>query len=391
MKVQSELIAYADCFSGVSGDMFLGALLDAGLPEKTLRNSIKKIDLSGYEIEICNNPGVIKSTKLTVHVTEKQPHRTWKDIQGLINQSALSETVKNTSHTIFSKLTEAEAAVHGCSPEDVHFHEVGGVDSIIDIIGAAIGLEHFNLSELHCSALPMPSGWVNCQHGRLPLPTPAVCELLKGIPTYGVSLDTELVTPTGAAIIAATTKKYGVMPPMNLAQIGYGAGSKTLPSKQPNLFRFIIGKNHNVSEHQEVMVTETNLDDWSPEGYPHLCEKLFSHGALDVVLTPVQMKKGRPGFVIQVISSAADAPHLQQILLSETSAIGVRYRKEARWTLPRRIEILDTPWGTVKIKIITTPRGTRVTPEYEDCRKLAEENNTPLSEIYAYVQQQHNN
>lgn len=382
-----QISAYVDCFSGISGDMFLGALIAAGLPLELLSDTLKQIDLADYQIH-CQQTGkhsAIQATELHVNLSGNPPSRDWRAIRELIASSCLSEPVKAKTIAIFQVLATAEASVHGCPSEDVHFHEVGAVDSIIDIVGAAIGLDYFHITSLTCSPLPMPSGWVQTAHGALPLPAPAVCELLKAAPVYGVDISMELVTPTGAAIVKACASEFGPMPPMSINHVGYGAGSKSRPDGQPNLLRLIIGETCQETEAQQVTVIETNLDDWSPETFPFLSEQLFNHGALDVTLIPIQMKKGRPGFTIQVIAPPAQAFSLQQLLFSETSAIGLRYRQEQRRTLPRRLGTIMTPAGRVKAKMIETPTGRRITAEYEDCRRLALEKNIPITELYRLV------
>jgi len=265
----------------------------------------------------------------------------------------------------------------------VHFHEVGAVDSIVDIVGAAIGLEYFHIVKFTASALPMPSGWVECRHGRLPLPAPAVCEILKDVPVYGVNLQQELVTPTGAAIIKAMAVDFGPQPPMRPHKIGYGAGSRRLATGQPNLLRLIIGEEHQVAEAQEVVVMATNIDDWPPEGYPFLSARLLEAGALDVILIPIQMKKGRPGFMIEVMAEPLAVPVLKDILLSETTAIGLRFRREERFTLARESGWLASTFGPIRAKKVTTPEGgSRISPEYEDCKRLARQHQVSLRAVY---------
>ena len=379
-------IAYIDCFSGISGDMFLGALLDAGLPEAELRSQLSLLGLDGYTLTVGKkNRGAIAATTLSVESNESHPHRTLGDIRQLITASGLAEPVKATALSIFSLLAEAEAKVHGKPVDTVHFHEVGGIDSIVDIVGAAIGLDALKITRLHCTPLPMPQGWVQCAHGLLPLPAPAVCELLQGVPTYGVELSQELVTPTGAAIVKALATGYGPMPPMTMTAVGYGAGSQELANGQPNLLRLILGTAQSVAEIQEVEVIETHLDDWSPETFPYLSEQLFALNALDVALIPIQMKKGRPGFLLRVICDRAAALAIKECILSETTAIGLRFRTEQRWTLPRETGTVPTRWGEVKVKKVTTPTGEVLTPEYEDCRRVAVANNIPIKEVYAEV------
>ena len=379
-------IAYIDCFSGISGDMFLGALLDAGLPLAELQSQLALLGLDGYTMSVGKKScGAIAATTLSVQSGESHPHRNLTDIRQLITASRLAEPVQATALAIFSLLAEAEARVHGRTVETVHFHEVGGIDAIVDIVGVAIGLAALKITQLHCAPLPMPSGWVRCAHGLLPLPAPAVCELLQGVPTYGVELSQELVTPTGAAIVKTLATGYGPMPPMTITGVGYGAGSQELSNGQANLLRLILGTARPVVEAQEVEVIETHLDDWSPETFPYLSERLFTLSALDVALIPIQMKKGRPGFLLRVICDRAAALAVKECILSETTAIGLRFRTEQRWTLPRETGTVPTRWGEVKVKKVTTPTGEVLTPEYEDCKRVAIEHHVPLKEVYAEV------
>ncbi|RWX49704.1 TIGR00299 family protein [Candidatus Electrothrix marina] len=260
------------------------------------------------------------------------------------------------------------------------------MDAIIDIVGAVAGLHLLGIEEVICSPLPMPGGgWVRCQHGDIPLPAPAVCELLKGVPIYGDSLQQELVTPTGAALAAELSSSFGTIPPMTLEQTGYGAGTMQRQDGKPNLLRLMIGYSEVVQEAQQVEVIETHLDDWNPELWPHIAAKLMKQGALDVSLVPIQMKKGRPGFLLRLLADPAQASHLKNSILNETSAIGLRFHTVQRMTLPRTSIEVITPWGTVRAKKIETAEDVRITPEYEDCVKLAEEQNIPLQKIYAAV------
>ena len=379
-------IAYADCFSGISGDMFLGALIDAGLPLDHLQEELAKLDLEKFTIKSFKHLDQnINSTRLVIESEKSETVRAWKDIRSLIEQSGLEKTIKEKSLQIFACLAEAEAKIHDCQVEDVHFHEIGGLDSIIDIVGSVIGLDYFKIDHLICSPLPMPRGWISCNHGMLPLPAPAVCEILKDVPVYGSSIEEELVTPTGAALVKSMSRDFGDFPAMKISRTGYGAGSRKLPGDIPNLFRLVIGYERKVEEIQEVEVIETNLDDWSPESYPHLCEQLFSIGALDVSLVPVHMKKGRPGFLLSVITNAACSWEVKNCILSETTSIGLRFRREKRMTLPRETGTVNTTWGQVQMKRVETPTGYALYPEYEDCRRVALENKVPLKDVYAEV------
>ena len=379
-------IAYADCFSGISGDMFLAALLDAGLAVDTLQEQLAGLDLPGWELECSRHTCQgIAAARVGISVRGAQHHRSWRTIRKILEQSHLADATRQRALKIFTTLAQAEARIHGCAPEDVHFHEVGGIDAIIDIVGAAIGLETLKIGRLICSPLPMPRGWVRCEHGLLPLPAPAVCEILQNAPVYGVDLETELVTPTGAAIAMAMNNGFGQFPSMTIRKVGHGAGSKMLANGQPNLLRLVIGEAHRPDESQVVEIIETNMDDWSPEGFPYLNEKLFALKALDVSLTPMQMKKGRPGFLLRVICDPAHALALKQCIFSETTSIGLRSRREQRWTLPRLAGTVNTCWGEIAVKKVETPTGPALYPEYEDCRRVAGERQIPLKKVYQEI------
>lgn len=387
MKHLSETIVYADCFSGISGDMFLAALLDLGLPEQVLRDKLAKLDLGADIVVTTNNSPGFRATRVSVAAGSGQPPRSWPEIKQFLEESHLETGVKSRAVRVFSALASAEARVHGCSPEAVHFHELGAVDTIVDIVGVAVGLEHLGIDRLVASPLPMPHGWVTCQHGPLPLPAPAVCELLAGVPVYGVDLDQELVTPTGAALLVGLASGFGRLPPMAVAKTGYGAGSIKRPDGKPNLLRLILGHQRSVAEAQQVEVIESHLDDLNPELLPFLLERLFAAGCLDASLVPIQMKKGRPGFLLRVIADPAAAWEMKQLILAETTATGLRFRTEQRLTLPRQTGTVPTPWGPVRSKLAETPAGPVLYPEYEDCRRLALERQVPLKEVYRAVGQ----
>jgi uncharacterized protein (TIGR00299 family) protein len=366
--------------------MFLGALIDAGLGLEELQAELGKLRLEEFTLQSFKQQDhAISATRLEIQTDKSDGARTWKDIRALIEHSELHGAIKEKSLRVFTCLAEAEAKIHGCPADAVHFHEIGGLDSIIDILGSVIGLHTLGIEQLITSPLPMPRGWIRCDHGLLPLPAPAVCEILKDVPVYGVTIDQELVTPTGAALVKSLSSGFGDFPAMKILQTGYGAGSRKLDGDRPNLFRLIIGHARQVPERQEVEIIETNLDDWSPECYPHLCQQLFSLGALDVSLTPIHMKKGRPGFMLQVITDPGRSLKIKHTILSETTAIGLRFRHEKRMTLPRKTGSVKTPWGPVQAKRVETPAGSVLYPEYEDCRRLALENQIPLKDVYAAV------
>jgi len=382
----SGLIAYADCFSGVSGDMFLGALLDAGLDEKLLRSELNKLGLDEAQIEI------EQTTRQSIHCVNvnisdkrRQELRTLPRIRTILDQAELAPAIKEKSLQVIQTLAEAEANVHNIPLEQVHFHEIGALDTIFDVVGTVIGLYHLGITKLIASPLPIGNGFVQCAHGLLPLPAPATCELLRNVPTYGVDIQQELVTPTGAALIKALAHEFGPMPAMTMQSTGYGSGTHLLPNNQPNLLRLILGKGCDGPEAQMVTVIETRLDDWNPEPFPHLCELLMHMGALDVSLTGCHGKKGRPGFHLQVICRQHDCGRLQDAILSQTSAIGLRFRHELRRTLPRELIQVNTPWGVISAKKVSTPRGDVVYPEYEECRKIAREHSCSIDEVYRAV------
>ncbi len=379
-------IAYADCFSGISGDMLLGALLHCGADQQLLRNELDKLALGDFDFQVEQKTvQSISGCKVTICSKRRQELRTLPALMKILDRSGLDDGITTRSAAVFTTLAEAEAKVHGIAVDKVHFHEVGALDTIVDVVGTVTALHQMGIQRLISSPLPMGRGFVNCAHGRLPLPAPAVCELIQGIPVYGVEIQQELVTPTGAALVRTLADEFGPMVPMTVSATGYGAGTHTLPNDQPNLLRLITGYSQQVDESQIVEVIETNLDDWSPEIFPFLCDRLFTKGALDVSLTSILMKKGRPGFTLQVICSPVHALDMKNIILTETSAIGLRFRKESRQTLAREEVILSTPWGEIKAKKVQTPSGPVIYPEYEECKKIAALHHIPLQEIYNEV------
>lgn len=383
---KSDKIVYADCFSGVSGDMFLGALLHLGVPLEMLRSQLSLLKLRDWDITA--EPTLISGIgciKVNVKDSQNQQLRHLSAIKEILLNSDLEKAVASLSIEVFEEIARAEAKVHDIDIERVHFHEVGAIDTIIDIVGVISGLHYLGIGKISCAPVPVPRGFVKCAHGTLPLPAPAVCEILQGIPCYGVELQQELVTPTGAALLKVLASDFGPMPAMKISASGYGAGSHALANGQPNLFRLLLGSSEIVTEKQQVEIIETNLDDWSAEGFPYLCDRLFAQGALDVSLAPIQMKKGRPGYSLQVICGPQIALEIRNIIFSETTSIGIRYRKEFRHTLSREILVLETPWGPMKAKSAATPGGERVYPEYEECRRIAEKFDIPLMQVYDFV------
>jgi len=383
-------IAYLDCFSGASGDMLLGALIDAGLDVDVIRGVLAGLGIEGYQLKANKVlKKQISATKIWLEGSEKdQAPRTLSIIRALIQGSSLSDTVKRRSTQVFEHLAKAEAKIHGCPPEEIHFHEIGAVDSIVDIVGVLTGLEAMGIAKVFASALPLGSGFTHCDHGKIPLPAPATVELLKGIPVYDSGLGQELVTPTGAALLREIVEKFGTFPPMQILETGYGAGTRDLTDR-PNVLRMIIGE---VSEEapkatEIVSLLETTIDDSTPELLGYLMEQLFEAGALDVAFFPVHMKKNRPGVHIQVMAQPNDHERLTDIIFRETTTLGVRLQHVQRTTLARSEEKVDSPWGPMRVKRIREAVGAdRIVPEYEVCRQIAKRHQIPLKEVYAWIE-----
>ncbi|MBE0584147.1 MAG: nickel pincer cofactor biosynthesis protein LarC [Desulfofustis sp.] len=379
-------IAYLDCFSGISGDMLLGALLDCGLDAELLRGQLAGLDLDPWEMQVSRlTRQGIGATAVQIIAPAGRSLRTLPDLTAILETSRLDPAVIRRSLQVLTRLAHAEARVHDLPVDRVHFHEIGAIDTIIDVVGTVVGLQLLGINAVHCSPLPLGRGFVNCAHGSLPLPAPAVCELLGDIPVCGIEAERELVTPTGAALVAELVDRFGPLPAMRLSRTGYGAGQAEGEAQRPNLLRVMIGQAQTVGEAAEVEVIETHLDDWHSEGFPLLCDRLFAHQALDVSLTPMQMKKGRPGFCLRVIAAPVHAARLKELILSETSSIGLRFRTEQRLTLPRRAVTVATRWGAVAAKEVDTPIGSKIYPEYEACRVVAEQHQVPLDLVYREV------
>lgn len=384
-------ILYFDCFAGIAGDMTVAALIELGVPIDYLREELAKLalPLSAYSIsaEQVRRKG-IAATRFHVHAEEHQPHRHYADIAAMIEQSSLSDRVKEKAQRVFFRLAEAEAKVHGVEIGHVHFHEVGGVDSIVDIVGAAIGLDYLGVGELHVSPLPLGSGFVETAHGRLPVPAPATAELLRGIPVHGDAGPGERVTPTGAAIVAALADGFGRVPDMRVVAVGCGAGSKDFED-MPNVVRLVMGEKTATLGKDEIYVIETHIDDMNPEILGFLMERLLACGALDVAFSPLQMKKNRPGSKLTILSPMDKLDELARLVLTESTAIGVRYYPVARMILSRAIEERDTSLGRVKVKAIRDEAQLlRIVPEFEECRRLAGEKGLPLMEVYRIIERE---
>jgi len=380
-------IAYFDCFAGISGDMILGALIHLGVPGDFIEENIRNMPLEAFHLEISTAARMgVYGQKVKVMVEDRDKHaRNYQDIRYLIDNSFLPDTVKGLSLKIFGRLAEVEASIHNCPKEHVHFHELGGVDAIVDIVGAALGVEWLGIGKISASEIPVGKGFVSCQHGRLPVPAPATLALLEGVPVYGTGVSNELVTPTGAAILTTLCQDFGPMPKMLIRQVGYGVGGRDL-KEMPNLLRVVLGEPHFACEADCVTVLETNIDDMNPEIFGFVMERLFEDGALDVVLIPVFMKKNRPGTMVQVICKETDRETVVRRILSETTATGVRHYRTERSKLPRKVKEATTSYGKVRVKEVSGPTGRiSVVPEYEDCKKIALEKNVPLKVVYKTI------
>ena len=384
------MLAYFDCFSGISGDMTLGALLDLGVPVKWLQERLKKIPLKTFDLKVDQKlKNGLKAQNVYVQVKDDGKSRNYKQIRRLIQASPLTDGVKNKSLKIFKKIASAEAKIHQCPIEEVHFHEVGGVDAIVDIVGTALCLEYLGIKRIIASAIPLGRGFVSCSHGTIPIPAPANIEILKDVPLYGTQLEHELVTPTGAAIIASISDSFGVIPLMTVEKIGYGAGKKDLGGR-PNMLRVITGtaldsrmENHTGYQIDRIVVVETCIDDMNPEIFGFLMDRLFEDGALDVLWVPVYMKKNRPGTMIQVMCVDEIKDMVIDRILSETTSLGIRYYDVQRRFLERQRIKINTEYGKLYVKQVKNLNGSvRIVPEYEVCKKIASEKNIPIRKVY---------
>lgn len=377
-------VAYVDCFSGASGDMLLGVCVDSGVPLARLRADLAGLAVSGYQLrEEAVRRGGITATRVRVQLAdEHQPPRHLRHILEIIERSTLSERVKEQSGRTFRALAEAEAAVHGADVESVHFHEVGAVDAVVDVVGTAVCLERLGVECLYCSPLTVGTGWVETAHGRLPVPVPATAALIRGVPVRQVETGCELLTPTGAALLVTLAEGFGPLPAMRVTSVGYGAGSREL-SQHPNLLRLMVGEADEEWRGDEVVVLETNLDDTSGEVLGHLSGLLRERGALDVFFAPLQMKKQRPGVLLSVLSAPEKATELERLIFTHTGTFGVRWRRTWRHTLAREHRVVETAFGSLRLKVGRLGEEVvAVAPEYEDCARLARERGVPLWRVY---------
>lgn len=375
--------AYFDCIGGASGDMLLGALIDAGLPVAALEAELAKLHLDDFHLHVAKvSKNGFGATKVDVHDHDHAPERHLREIREIVEGSHVSSGVKERAMRVFTRICEVEAGIHGMSVDEVHLHEVGGVDAIVDVVGVLAGVELLEIERVVVSPLPMGRGFIRGAHGQIPLPAPATLGLLKGVPLCGSPLDVEFVTPTGAALLVELADAWGHLPAMVLREVGYGAGTRDLPI--PNVLRILLGETSTAGPwlSETITVLETNLDNDRGEVIGHTLQRLRAEGALDVVAIPALMKKDRPAHVIKVLARPADADRMEHILFEETSTLGIRRSETRRDALQRHFDHVETRFGQIQVKVATLPGGgLRATPEYEDCRKAAEQHGVTLQQV----------
>lgn len=386
--------AYLDCSSGVSGDMFLAACLDAGLDRDRLQSELAGLSLGHYEFKVQRvRRGGLAGTHVEIWAPGPQPHRHLGPIETLIESSTLPDRVKERARAIFRRLGEAEARLHDQPVEKVHFHEVGAVDAILDIVGACIALELLGIEDFTASPLNLGYGRVSAAHGSLPVPAPATAELLRGVPVYSSGVEAELVTPTGAAIVSTLATEFGPLPPMKIESIGYGAGSRELAG-HPNLLRLMIGERTanpeprtRTPDAEVVAVIETSVDDMSPELYGYLVERALAAGALDISCAAIGMKKNRPGLEIRLLARPEQAEALADLVFAETTTLGLRISTAERRVLERESVTVETPYGAIRVKVGRhNGQVVNAAPEFEDCRRAALERGVPLKQVMQAAQ-----
>jgi uncharacterized protein (TIGR00299 family) protein len=377
-------VAYFDCPSGASGDMILGALVDAGVPIETLRAELQKLGVPGWTLAAREvRRGAFRATKVDVQVDPdlSRAERHLADISGILGGSGLGRAIVATATRIFTRLAEAEARVHGTTVDEVHFHEVGAIDAIVDVTGAVIGLHLLGAEAVHVSALPLGGGFVDTAHGRMPIPGPGTAELLRGFPVVDTGVRAELVTPTGAAILTTLAAGAGRMPAMTVELVGYGAGTADFAGT-PNVLRCFVGDGAEAGGTETIVQVETTIDDMSPQLYEPLMDRLFEAGALDVFLTPVIMKRSRPGTVLTALCPPARVGDLSRVLFEESSTIGVRWTEMSRARLEREMVTITTAYGAVSAKVSRLGgRIVTVTPEFAEVARIAREKSLPVREV----------
>ncbi|MFW6171908.1 MAG: nickel pincer cofactor biosynthesis protein LarC [Planctomycetota bacterium] len=386
-------VAYLDCYSGISGDMSLGALIDAGVSSQAIQEGINSLGVAGCRLDISEvKKNGFRATHVNVLAEPEHKHRHLRHIVDMIDGSSLSARQRELAKKIFERLGEAEAKVHGTTMEKVHFHEVGAVDSIVDIVGSAIGWDLLGAERVYCSPISTGTGTVRIAHGTVSVPAPATAELLTGVPLTSCAVPVELTTPTGAAIAVTVVDEFGGWPPFRIDGIGYGAGTRDLEDR-PNVLRLMVGESgtgegNSELEQDLIWVLETNLDDVTGEWVGYCMESLLAAGALDVYTTPIQMKKNRPGITLGVLCRGGEQERLEDIIFAETGSLGIRRWSARRHTLPRHGQSVRTPWGIVDGKVAVLGGGReRFSPEYESCRQVAVQNGQPLRDVYEAAQQ----
>jgi len=376
-------IAYFDCFSGASGDMILGSLIDAGLSARLLKEELKKLRIPTIHLKVKKvlKSGLSATQVIVEGKSEKKSHRNLKEILRIVERSGVEAKVKERSKEIFKRIASVEANIHQTQMGEVHFHELGGLDSIVDIVGSVWGIQKLGIEKILVSKVNVGGGFVKCEHGILPVPAPATLSLMEGKPIYSSGVERELLTPTGAAILTTLGTEFGSMPPMKVERIGYGAGRDNLP--HPNLLRLIIGTSESSLPRERVTVVETNIDDMNPQFYDYVIEKLLAIEVLEVFITPILMKKNRPGHLLTIICPSEKLPFVTKFLLRETTTLGLRWHEEEREKSDREILSEETKYGKIRFKLARWEgRIVNLSPEYDDCKRLALENRVPLKEVF---------
>jgi uncharacterized protein (TIGR00299 family) protein len=376
-------IAYFDCFSGASGDMILGSLIDAGLSPQRMREELKKVSIPGVRLNVRKvvKGGIYATRVVVAGRKEERSHRNLNEMVKVLERSHLESEVKKKSIEVFQRIASVEAKIHRKPVGEIHFHEVGGLDSIVDIVGSIWGLRQLGIDDLYISKVNVGTGFVKCEHGILPVPAPATLALMKGKPIYSSGVETELLTPTGAALLTSLGSHFGQMPPMKAEKIGHGAGRDDLP--HPNVLRLIIGTPAAISGMERVTVVETNIDDMNPQFYEYAMERLLEMEVQEVYLTPILMKKNRPATLLTVICPSEKLPSVIEFLLKETTTLGLRWHEEERSRADRKILSLQTKYGRIRFKLARWQgRMVNLSPEYEDCKRLALKKRIPLKEVF---------
>jgi len=375
-------IAYVDLVAGASGDMLLGALVDAGLPFDPLQLALDALHLPGFELTRGKvMRGAFAATKVDVHITDHATARHLADIEDVLDASDLAAGVRERARRIFRRMIEVEAGIHNIPVEEAHLHELGALDTIADVVGVLLGFDLLGVQEIVVSPVPLGRGTLKTSHGQMPLPAPATLALLQGAPVVGVEHSVETVTPTAAALLTELASGFGPIPAMRVTSIGYGAGGRTTP--EPNILRLFVGEvNEAQLESETLVLLETNIDNMNPEMYGYVLDRLLAEGALDAYLTPVVMKKNRPGIVLSVLCRPQDEAALRALVFAETTTLGIRSQRVTRHSLPRSVVKVETPYGVVQVKVSRWGDNEKAAPEYEDCRRAAQAAGVPLRQVY---------